>query len=188
MAEYNQVLDTAGKTAGTFGEMAKGINPKNVLALWGGGLMLVVFTIITIWLVKKALGNTAENFFDWLLRPYRTAIMQLKGVENAAKTNTKPTINQDDAKDIANQIYTCFQPSGDDEERFFAIISNKIANAADWELVKNAFGSRICPKAASAFGFHHDGELEHVISHNLSSREKSRAKGILNAKGITPNF
>lgn len=188
MATYNNVLDTAGKTAKTFGEMSKGINPKNVIALWGGGLLLVVFTIITIWLVKKALGNTAENFFDWLLRPYRTMTTRLKGVTNATATGTRTKLSQKEALEVADKLYSCFSPTGDDEERVYAILQQDISSAADWELVKAQFGWRVSPKILSGFGFHHEGDLEQILSENLSRKEKDTVRSILKQKGITPNF
>lgn len=161
----NRVLDTA--------DYKKWLNL--ILTL----VILLVFTLALIWLVKTVGGNLIGGLWDFVSTPIRRIINK---ADVSKETGMKPEITSSKAKDIADQIDNCFHWDGDDEEGLFNILRKKINNAADWYLVKEEFGTRVCSHWPSA---RHSGDIEHIISHSLGSKDRATVRSILQSKGIT---
>lgn len=186
MADYNQTLKQIDDTSHVVGSLSQNVRAANFVRIWWGLIVLVVLTVVTLWLVKKYLKNEAGNLWDFLSSPYKGLIARWKAADSIEKTGVAPTIDgKEDAKGIADAIYNCFQPMQDDEETLFAIVRTRIANAADWDAVKGQFGVRVCPKPGSLIGLKHTGDMEHVIAHNLSPKERANLRKILVSKHIT---
>lgn len=189
MADYNQFLHTAADTSKTVETVSRGFNAKNLVSIWWGMIVLVLLTIVTIFIVKKFALNEAGNLWDFISSPWRNLIARIKAADEISATGQKTTIKDSQkAKQIADKIYSCFQPFGDDEQLLYNILRNEIANNADWVAVKGQFGIRTCPKPTSFVGVKHTGDLEHVISHNLSPREHAIVRQILASKDIQTNI
>ena len=185
MADYTKVLKNVDETSRTVGVASKNINATNFISIWWGLVVLVFLTIVTLFLVKKFVKNEAGNLWDFLSKPYKDLIARIKAADSIIDTGVRPTItNKEDAKAIADSIYNCFQPFKDDEESLYNILRNNISNTADWDAVCGQFGVRTCPKPGSLVGIKHDGDLEHVIADNLSSKERTYVRNILTSKGI----
>jgi len=189
MADYNQFLHTAADTSKTVETVSRGFNAKNLISIWWGLIVLVLLTIVTIFIVKKFALNEAGNLWDLISSPWRNLIARIKAADEISATGQRTTIKDTEkAKEIADKIYSCFQPFGDDVELLYNILRNEISNNADWVAVCGQFGIRTCPKVLSSVGVKHTGDLEHVISHNLSKRERSKVHEILEGKGIHTNI
>ena len=185
MADYNQTLKQIDATSRTVGALGRNVRAKNIVGIWWGLVVLVLLTVFTLWLVKKYLKNEAGNLWDFVSKPYRDLVAELRALEAVEQTGTAPTLGGvDDATEVADRIYACFQPLHDDEQTLYALLRGRIANAADWSLVKGRFGVRDCPKVGLMVGIKHTGDLEHVIADNLSPKERATVRQILNSKGI----
>ena len=185
MSNYTNALRNIDATSRTVGTASRSINARNFVSIWFGLVVLVLLTIVTLFLVKKYLKNEAGNLWDFLSKPYKDLLTQWKALDTIERTGVKPTIENDSqAKDIAERIYSCFQATHDDETTLYRIVRNEISNTGDWEAVKGQFGVRICPKPLTMFGIQHTGDLEHVISDNLTEKERKYLRDILNSKQI----
>lgn len=186
MANYTNVLNNVDATSRTVGSASRNLNATNFISIWWGLVVLVFLTIVTLFLVKKFVKNEAGNLWDFVSKPYKDLIARLKAAKSIEETGVSPTIkNTEDAKAVADSIYNCFQPFGDDEESLYNILKTRIANAADWDAVKGQFGVRDCPKPGTVIGVKHTGDLEHIIADNLSAKERTYVRNLLTSKGIT---
>lgn len=182
--EYKQKLGDVDATLSTTNKLLNVGDPKKWMGLIVTFIILTVFLLLLLFLVKKYVKNEAGNLWDFIVRPFRSLAVRYEAAEAINKTGTKPTLSEKEAQKVADGIYGCFQSSGDDEDSLYNYIRNKIQNAADWELVKVKFGVRPCPKVWAIVGVKHDGDLEHIISDNLSSKERAYVHSLLDKKGI----
>lgn len=185
MGDYASVLRNVDATSRSVGSASRNLNATNFISIWWGLVVLVFLTIVTLFLVKKFVKNEAGNLWDFLSKPYLDLIARLKAAKTLEETGVSPTIkNTEDAKAVADSIYNCFQPWNDDEESLYNILKTRITNAADWAAVKGQFGVRDCPKPGTLIGVKHTGDLEHILSHNLSPKERTYVRNLLTSKGI----
>lgn len=185
MSNYTNALSNIDATSRTVGTASRSINARNFVSIWFGLVVLVLLTIVTLFLVKKYLKNEAGNLWDFLSKPYKDLLTRLKAAKSIEETGVHPTIKtKQDAKDVADSIYNCFHAWRDDEESLYNILRTRIANAADWEAVRGQFGVRVCPKPGSLVNIQHYGDLEHIISDNLTPKERTYVRNLLASKGI----
>ncbi len=185
MSDYATVLKNVGATSRTVGTASRSLRAGNFVSIWFGLVVLVLLTIVTLFLVKKYLKNEAGNLWDFLSKPYKDLLTRLKAAKSIEETGVRPTIKtQQDALEVADSIYNCFHEWGDDEESLYNILRSRIANVADWHAVKGQFGVRVCPKLGTIINVKHSGDLEHVISDNLSPKERTYVRNLLASKGI----
>jgi hypothetical protein len=191
MGDYANVLKSVDATSRTVGAASKNITAKNIASLWFGLVVMVFFTIATLWIVKKYVKKEAGNLWDFVAGPFMNLSARYKAAKKIEQTGVKPTADRDKAKDIGQRLYDCFHSDHDDEQRVYEILRNEIHNQADWDLVVAELGQVTCPKPLSSF-VPHKGDLNHVLSHNLQEnwlfKEKSTARDILKKKGINPGF
>lgn len=178
MADFNSInqgIDVTNKILDT-------ADYKKWLSLIMTLVIILVFILALIWLTKKVGGNFLGDLWDFFSTPFR----RIKNKTDASReTGMKPEITSSKAKDIADQIDNCFHWDGDDEEGLFNILRKKINNAADWYLVKEEFGTRVCSHWPST---RHSGDIEHIISHNFGSKDRATVRTILQSKGITTSI
>lgn len=189
MATYQDALKNVKDTSNTLEDVSRGFTAKNIAGIWWAGIVLVLLTIATLFIVKKYVKNEAGNLWDFLTKPYRDLAERIKAAREVQQiteaTGEVPTLRgKEDAKAVADAIYNCFSPTGDDEESLYNIIEQRIKNQADWEAVKGQFGVRDCPKLGTLFSYKHTGDMEHVIGHNLSTGERTTLRYILARKKI----
>lgn len=181
----NQGADTTKKVLG----VAAVANPKVLEGFAVLLLLLPVFILLVAFLYKKAVGNAVGNFWDFLTRPYKNLLAQIRISDKVGDTGTKLTIDLKTAKETADAIYMCFSKFSDDENRLYGILKGNTLNSqADWVAVCQEFGSRVNPKPLTVIGIKSDVDMEGLISSNLSNKELQKCREILNAKGIKPNF
>ena len=185
---YEDKLNNVSKTTKTTKDVLDVANAKAWLNFYGTLLILIGGTIIILFVVKKIMKKEVGNFWDFLVKPFRDLKARNRSANNiigSPAQGVEPTLKTSDAKALADEIHACFGPIRDDESRLYELLRNGVKNASDWEMVKGQFGSRHCPKLASA---RHEGTLEHVISHNFTEREKNKVREILNPRGIYPTL
>lgn len=177
MADLTSTLTSIESATSTTDKVLDVADPKRWLNLIMTICLLLIFIIILIFLVKKVGGNAIGSLWDFVSKPFRRIKNNLDSVN---ETGVSPTISSSKAKEIANSLYYCFTNTGDDEESVYNILSDRVHNYADWYLIKAEFGERHCPKAFSG----HNGDLEHIISHNFTDSERAKVRSILNNKGV----
>lgn len=151
-------------------------------------VIIILFVFITVFIVRKTTGNYLGNLWDFVSSPFKDLIERIRAQKEVAELGVSPTLKNEEAKKVADALYNCFQASGDDEDSFYSILQNRIANAADWELVKGAFGSRVSPKwhnNLTFLGHKHECNLEGMIADNFTDKEQKKVRDILKSKGIT---
>ena len=178
MADFNTInqgLDVTGRVLDT-ADYKKWLNLILTITI------LLVFIFLLLYIVKHFAGNFIGSFWDFITTPFKNTINQYEAYE---ETGVRATISNSKAKEIADSIDSCFTLLDDDEDSLYTILEGKIKNAADWELVKEAFGTRSCNCYNNILPWLHSGNLEHVISSHLNSSERAQVRQILNSKGVT---
>lgn len=185
---YKDSLANVDATLSTTDKLLKVSDYKKWLSLIATLLILTAFLILVLFLVKKYVVHEAGNLWDFVARPFKELSARYKTAKLVEETGKRPALNNKSAAEVADIIYNCFHRSYDNENQLYTVLQNRIVNAADWALVKEQFGTRKCPKWGMSTGLGHSGDLEHILSDNLSKRELEKVRYILKSKGITPNF
>jgi len=189
--EYKEKLGNVDATLKTTDSLLNLGSPKRWLDLILTVIILLVVLVVSVWLLKKYVKSEVGNLFDILTRPFRTMKERIDSAKKINAMGVSPTLGtgaNDTAKAVADDIYSCFTETSDDEMRFYSLLREHVHNAADWEAIKEAYGVRKCPSGAF-WGVSHDGNLGHLISHNLTEKECDYARKLLASRGVTkPSF
>ena len=180
---YEDKLNNVSKTTKTTKDVLDVANTKAWLNFYLTLLIIICFTILLLFLTKKIMKKEVGSFWDFLVKPFRDLSARNKVSKKISENapGEKPSLTQEEAKQVAEDIAGCIGPIKDDEDRIFNLLQSKIQNAADWELVKGFFGQRRCLALLSG---KHYGDIEHVLGHNFTNRECKKVREILNSKGI----
>jgi len=149
-------------------------DPKKVL-----GIAMTVLLIV--WVLSK-FGDKIGDFLGGIVSP----VKHLFDVHRAERlTGTVATLSNEQAQVLADRIYACFQPSGDDEGGVYSCLRT-LNTAADWEAVCNAFGERTCRKKILGFTSHNEKhDLPNMIQCNFTDSETEEVRQILANIGVT---
>ncbi|MBQ9473271.1 MAG: hypothetical protein IJU81_02535 [Bacteroidales bacterium] len=156
----------------------------NILTVFGDPkkvLGLIMTVLLIVWLLSK-FGDKITGFLSSLISP----VAHLFDIHRAeALTGTVATLTNSQAAALADNVHSCFQSSGDDEEALYAYLRT-LNTPADWQALCNAYGTRQCLKRVAGIPYHNQQhDLPTMIRCNLTDNETAKIRQILANIGVT---
>ena len=142
-------------------------DPRKAIAI----VIMVLLVIGLLWFFKSQIGNLVSSI--------RGAINQRQAENEIEQHYGSTSLSAAKIAEMANNIHSCFGLLGDDEQQLYNYLS-QLANAADYEALKAAYGNRTC----AGLGCNTLHNLEGMINCNLDGSERQHMKAILAQKGI----
>lgn len=186
---YKDILKTAESTSGTLKRVNSDVNAGTILNLWLTIIVLIASTLLVLWGGSKYLNWKIGGLWDKIKSPWTNRITKLKELENVQdiieKTGQSSNITTDEAKELADRLYSCFSPWGDNETGIYNCLKSPILkNNTDWGNVVSQFGARVNQRLLNQNSM----GLNEMLADKLTTEELATCRSILRGKGITPTF
>lgn len=152
---------------------------------WAKGTVIVIGTGITAYIL-------IELYTKFKLDAKKMASQKEVQAANAklkelASKGIKPTLSEANVRGFADQIIAAANDWGTDENAIYRVFQ-ALKNEADMYLLLSVFGIREWKGTLTNFFDMERGDLNYLISYELSSSEVNKVNSILSSKGITYKF
>lgn len=188
--EYKQKLGNVDATLNTTDKLMRVADPKRVLGTIYALVIVIVIVVISVWLLKKIVGNNVESVWEILAGPFKNLSARYKAagkLEDVIKTTGQnTTISPTEAEEIANSIDSCVTNMGllivVNEFKLNDILRNRVRNAANYRLVEGKFGTRYRNGwGGKTYSF----TLKSIMTDHCTTAARSTLRSTLAQIGIT---